>query len=606
MKIALAMLPAWGIENPNYTLAVLSAALKKSGYEPKVFDFNIDFYNAVSLKDQKNWIGEFSGFWFDEDNIDTFIQTNWSLIDDAIQHILNEAVNVIGFSVNGASRIMTLKINRLLKKINPNIITVLGGPECFRSEYGLGFMQEQEIDAICTGEGDYVLGKLMECINRGQFGKEKVKGFVTRDRETGIVLDGGDPDAVVNLNALPFPDYDSLDLEKYQKDRLSIMTSRGCINRCAFCSEGTNFKKYRFRTAENIVDELRYQMKYFVHSKESVFITFNDSLINGNIKELERMCDLIIREGIKVSWSGMALIRSEMTMELFGKMKKAGCTGLFWGIESGSDDVLRLMRKKFNVETCEQVLRDCYLAGIQSSTNIIIGFPGETEKNYIETCLFIKRNLKYLYYIGLPYMIIRKNSVVYEEWERFNILDRDTGEQFQTGDGSNTFELRSMKRELLSNIVSDKIHRQGKHDMESAGKLATDESVHYEKLFNKVLGLEGVSLKPLLAMRSNLIYLKRNCTEKRHNYLIWGTGNSGRTTKKVINEILPNFNLIGYIDTFKNGMLEGKNIFMPEDIEILKFSYIFVSTSPGKSEVQEYLESLGLKYEKDYAFGYGV
>ena len=112
-----------------------------------------------------------------------------------------------------------------------------------------------------------------------------------------------------------------------------MMSSRGCPNRCIYCNEKTFWRRFRFRDADSIFNELIYQLKLYPHMQ---FIEFHDSVVNGNVKELERLCDLIIEHGIKIYWSGQAVIRKEMDFRLLKKLGKSGCICLAYGLETAS------------------------------------------------------------------------------------------------------------------------------------------------------------------------------------------------------------------------------------------------------------------------------
>jgi radical SAM superfamily enzyme YgiQ (UPF0313 family) len=325
-------------------------------------------------------------------------------------------------------------------------------------------MNDREIDAVCTLEGDIVLPGLVDTIERGDFGKHAVKGFVIKDRPTGGILDGEDPDPITDLDGLPFPDYSWADLDKYTiRHRLTMMLSRGCINRCAFCSEGMNFKKYRCRSAANIIAELKQHLGMFGNPR-GVFINFNDSLINGNMKEFVDLCDRITAEGLRFHWGGMALFRPEMTRATLAKMRKAGCVELMWGLEAGNDHVLGLMRKRFDVALAERVIRDCHDEGIKQYTNIIVGFPGETKADFTETAAFVSRNRNYFEAIGLPFMTLHRNSQVYNNATEYGIRDRDVSLEWDLTDGSNTYQMRKLRRQHLMDIVEKRLFDQGKYD----------------------------------------------------------------------------------------------------------------------------------------------
>lgn len=107
-------------------------------------------------------------------------------------------------------------------------------------------------------------------------------------------------------------------------------------------------------------------------------------------------------------------------------------------------------------------------------------------------------------------------------------------------------------------------------------------------------------------MRFDLCYLRKKFNVQDVNYFIWGASNGGKVTKEIISELFPNFNLVGFIDKYKEGDLQGKKIYSPLDFEQKYFDYIFISTSPGKTEVEQTLNTKGFSMYKDYLKGYGV
>ncbi|MBN1552045.1 radical SAM protein [bacterium] len=464
MKVMLVSCPTWATWAPSYALGLLTSALKQNGHQAITIDLNIEIYHSVNKDDQKLWLDQYGGYWDNTVKVQGFFDRYRDLLESVAKRLATAGVSVVGFSVNSASRLLSQHLNRLMKKYNPQIITIFGGPDCFRAYYGLSFMDDPNIDAICTLEGDIVLPEFIDTIEKGDFGKYALKGFVIRNRQTRNLLDGQDPVPVMDLDKLPFPDYSWADLQQYTiKNRLTMMLSRGCINRCSFCSEGANFKKYRFRSAINIISEIKQHMQ-MLGNPSGVFINFNDSLINGNMKEFVELCDLIKQEGLKFSWGGMALFRPEMTMEVITKMKQAGCVELMWGLEAGNDPVLKLMRKHFNVALAERIIGDCFKVGIKQCTNIIIGFPGETDSDFRETAAFVTKNNRYFEAIGLPYMTLHKNSHVYENASLYNIKNRDAALEWELMDGSNTYPIRQVRRQHLMSIIENKLFDQGKYE----------------------------------------------------------------------------------------------------------------------------------------------
>jgi hypothetical protein len=117
-----------------------------------------------------------------------------------------------------------------------------------------------------------------------------------------------------------------------------------------------------------------------------------DLLLNGDLKQLDRLCDLMIDSGVPFRWGGQALIQSEMDTALIEKMARAGCTELTFGLESLSQSVVDLMHKGFQVTDACRVMREARAAGIEISTNFLVGFPGEMPQMFQESMDVLRSN----------------------------------------------------------------------------------------------------------------------------------------------------------------------------------------------------------------------
>ena len=131
----------------------------------------------------------------------------------------------------------------------------------------------------------------------------------------------------------------------------------------------------------------RYGLRHF---------SMEDSTINGNIREFEKMCDLIISDKLRVTWGGKARIESKMSRDLIRKAYQAGCRGFVFGIESASQRVLDHMRKNVKISDVEKVIINCHEAGIAVGCFFIVGYVNETEEDFEETLQFIRRNHQYI------------------------------------------------------------------------------------------------------------------------------------------------------------------------------------------------------------------
>jgi radical SAM superfamily enzyme YgiQ (UPF0313 family) len=472
MKVTFIFPPAWAPWAPSYAMALLNSLARKRGHDFIGYDLNIDFYNSVTSSDKNLWNDENVVFWFERKRVEELIKTHEEFIDNYIDKIVATRSKLYAFSVQTASSIFASLIAEKIKKRIPDCFILFGGPDCFRSERGLNFFKDPHIDGICVGEGDCFWPEFLNTFEENNYRVAKVEGLVFRNPD-GTLNDCGDPIIPTNLDDLPFADYSGASFNKYSlNNRACLMTSRGCINLCSYCSESPNFKKYRYRSAQSLFEEVKGLTELLLKSSGTKpFINFSDSLINGVPQVLREFCELVIADKLELNWGGMAFLRKEMDRDLLKLMKSAGFMEVMWGLESGSNDVLRLMKKnKYSARLAEKIIRNTYELGISQCANFIVGFPGETEQMFLESAMFLFRNKRYFKNFGLPLMEIKKNSAVYARYRDYGIVDREESIYWKTKDGLNDYELRIARRDLLSAILNDKLFDQGRYRSEFSVK----------------------------------------------------------------------------------------------------------------------------------------
>jgi len=161
-----------------------------------------------------------------------------------------------------------------------------------------------------------------------------------------------------------------------------MMCSRGCPFSCNFCSKPVFGSFYRNRSATSIVDEIEDIQTY---GYERVW--FSDDIFPINKKLVEGVCSEINQRGLDIEWG--CLCRSDlMNEELARKMKKGGCFQVFFGLESGNNEVLKMMNKAITVEQSKLAVNSCVKAGIKVGGFFILGYPGENNKTMLETIKF--------------------------------------------------------------------------------------------------------------------------------------------------------------------------------------------------------------------------
>lgn len=527
MEFAFVYSPAWAPWAPSYALGLLSAAARKRNHQPMCFDINAKLHARGVEEDRVLWTDQHSSFWMERSSVLSLIEKHRDFIDSVIDQIVASEVKLCAFSINSASRHFALAFAELLREKSKDIYILFGGPDCFRAEAGLSVLDHPAVDAICTGEGDLVFVDFLDRFAESGRPVAAINGFCIKGKD-GAIFDGGDPPIIMDLDSLAYADYSDFPLSDYSlHNRVCLMMSRGCVLRCAYCSEGANFLRYRYRSARNLFEEVRQKLEFIrsFTATERPFINFSDSLINGRPAILDEFCDLIIEHELDFDWGGMALIRKEMTPELLKKMHKAGCREIMWGLESGSGRTLSLMRKKlFTPELASQVIRSAHKAGIIQFTNIIVGFPGETEDQFLETTLFIDKHARYFHHIGLPMMTIRRNSHVFDHFSAYGVNDPNQAVDWETNDGANTRELRNLRRRVLIRVVGNKLFHQGKYEDDQT--LGDDESdVQLEENERKALSaiMEWIGDRKTLAGSEKRIlegWVER-CTEEKVDGWVW-------------------------------------------------------------------------------------
>lgn len=448
MKVALIQCPGWGRDCPPFTTALFSAILRKAGHVVHSFDLNNALYYSGPDIYRKYWDDkDLYSFWGNEALLSKFLDVNKQMIELQLDKILNSDARVIGFTVQFSSLQVSLAVARMIKRLDKSRIIVFGGPDCSRQLRADFVIRDEAVDAVAIGEGDIIFLELIGAINKsGEM--DFCKGFIIKRR--GNIIDCGDGEITADLDTLPFPDYqdfkDDIHYGLYrQPERLEIFDSRGCIIKCHFCSEWQYWKRFRSMSGERMFAEISHQIKNLPSVNYFYFI---GSLLNGDIKALDKFCDLIINNGIKIRWSGQPIVRKEMNYPFLKKMRKAGCEWLGYGIESGSERVVRSMNKRFSMADAERILRFTKKAGISTQVNFMFGVPGETEDDFQKSLKFLKRNYKNMDSIlaSQSFCVIDKGTYLYEHADEFGIKDRDHHIYWQAKEG-NTYPVRFRRYE---------------------------------------------------------------------------------------------------------------------------------------------------------------
>lgn len=210
-------------------------------------------------------------------------------------------------------------------------------------------------------------------------------------RENGNFVKNPPEPPIQDMDELGIPAHDLLPLDIYQEPQIKrkpltiTMVSRGCINRCVYCSAHF-YGRYRLRSVENVMEELRWITRD-LGVKE---LKFYDDGITYNREWAAELFSRMIEEKIDLTWN-TNLRADSIDYELARLMKTAGCHTVNMGLESASQDILNNIKKNITIEKMEQAVTDCKKAGLEVCGYFIIGLPGETLKTVNETIEFAKK-----------------------------------------------------------------------------------------------------------------------------------------------------------------------------------------------------------------------
>jgi anaerobic magnesium-protoporphyrin IX monomethyl ester cyclase len=210
---------------------------------------------------------------------------------------------------------------------------------------------------------------------------------------------------VEELDDLPMPARDLFDNKGYMtywRDTYgytvaSMMTTRGCPHTCGFCSKPVFSSKVTARSAAGVVDEME-----DIAARGYDRIWVGDDCFTYDRARTKQVCELIIERGLRIDWE--CLSRADgISKEMLEMMREAGCLRLFFGLESGSDEMLKLMKKRITFDEGRRAIDLAGKSGLKTGAFFILGYPGETNETLTRTVNESSRlNLDYLSYT-VPY-----------------------------------------------------------------------------------------------------------------------------------------------------------------------------------------------------------
>ena len=452
LDIAMIQPPGWSSQNPPLGLALIKSYLSESGFSVKNFDLNISLYNlrcGVYLNAWELSNGYYT--WGNESYVKGMFDAYSNEIMNFIYTVLSSRPKVIGMSVHWSSMISVRLLAKKFKQYSPDTKIVFGGPQvAYYTHEWRDLLKSKEADAIIFGEGEESLRNYLKFLSLSSPDTNPIKGVAYLGHEKEVI-DGGTRGLIKSLDSIPFADFSDFDLNLYAGHNvIPTYFSRGCINNCCYCTENKFFPYFRNRSGKRLFDEVIHQLHLYPKTE---YFRMHDSVSNGNIKELELFCDLLIENKLRVGFDlENAVIRKEMDVRLYKKLKAAGCTLIGYGLETPSKTLLKHVGKTACLDAdFEKVVRDGVRNKMTIGINMMFGLPGEKDDDFQEQLLFIKKLRRFRKRViinpALNFCYFPEGCEAHSNPGKFDV-DLTNGELYwESKDSRNTFIRRLAKFE---------------------------------------------------------------------------------------------------------------------------------------------------------------
>jgi len=307
-----------------------------------------------------------------------------------VKRIMSMSPDIVGFTILSTSCISSTKVAKKIKNLNPEIITIFGGPHATINAERI-LKKYSWIDYVMRGEGEYATLAFVKSIEKdGDL--NKIDGLCFRENGEIVTKESN---VIEDLDTIPFVPYDMIEGNLYGNicgmhvDKVAtILTSRGCPYACTFCAVSSLSKgKCRFRSPENVVKEIGDLI-----TRGFTNIVINDDNFTLNQKRVLEICELIRNRKLEFNWFCEGRV-DDGNINTYREMAKAGCKLIYFGIESANERILEYYNKRINPRHSIIAVEKARKAGIDLIIGtFILGAPNES-LNEIENTITYASNL---------------------------------------------------------------------------------------------------------------------------------------------------------------------------------------------------------------------
>lgn len=357
----------------------------------------------------------------------TVYDSTFKSFEEQKQALLTELPDVIAIYCNLMTKLNVLPLMEFIKSAPElkNCKVVLGGPE--PPHHALDFLNSGA-DYIVEGEGEETMLQLCSELQSQSPQIEKVNGLIYKNNNTAVKTP---PREKINdIDSLPFPDRSAVDLSLYLNawknahgySSVSINTMRGCPYTCKWCSHSVYGVSYRRRSPQKAADEI----EHIISMYNPDMLWFVDDVFTVSHKWLKGLLDEFAKRKIQIKFE--CISRSDrLNEDVMRILKELGCYRLWIGAESGSQTVLDLMDRRVSASDTREKIKLTRKFGIEAGTFIMLGYPGETKADIVETTMHLIESDPDIFLTTVAYPI--KGTPFYSEVEADLITDKKWSER---------------------------------------------------------------------------------------------------------------------------------------------------------------------------------
>lgn len=530
-------------------------------------------------------------------NIKNIIESR--IVEDDIDIVLTGGLS---FQINAIKNIISA-----VKLINSDIPVIVGGG-IITSAPEPAMRALEFADYGIIGEGEITNCELASALEN-KSDCNSVRGIIYRSGDEYVITPPR-PE-IVDLDSLPYPDYEGFDFSKVlssvasiqginEKNAITMLSSRSCPYQCTFCFHSSG-KKYRQRSLDNFFEELEYLVgKYGIK-----YIFVADELFAHKMERVKEFCRRISEYDIK--WWAQFRV-SDITPELVDLLKSSNCVTMGFGIESADNNILKSMKKGTTVEQIENALKLVYDAGIGIQGGFIFGDVNETIESAKNTLDWWKKNSRYC--LGLNFITIYPGTPLYQYAVSKNIISDEVQFIKDACPSINVSKMTHEERKWLAEqiVVLPQKNIQNLNNIRSCsidyhkGKVSlTGNCVtcgEVVQVFDITFFTRNVLLCPKCNQKHRLPIFQevvdnidKNITQALHQYgkvVCWGVNDYFaeiiRSSNVIKNE---NVFIVDKSELKQGCVLCGKEVFSPSIVSIQKIPYVVVPVVSFFSVIKE-------------------